>query len=1037
MAEKNLTIRLGFMILITFISLTNLNAKNFSFEHSMQQRTISGKVIDENNIPIPGVNVVIKGTTNGTATDANGQFVIVVNEGGATLSFSFIGYTSQEIKIGESDIVSVQLAPDTMTLGEVVVIGYGVQKRADLTGSIGSVKGKEINNLPARSVSEALQGRVAGVEVIKDSGAPGSSSSIKIRGVSSLNNPNPIYIIDGVRSSSGASFNVQDIETIDVLKDASAASIYGASAAGGVIIITTKKGKSGSIKVNLNTYTGISRPILNQLLNRDNFIIAKAAILRDATNGKPIDELPNTNWANELYQNGIETNTNLSLSGGTEKSSFYLSVGYVNEKGTYIDTDFKRYSVRLNSDHKLGNKFKLGQFLLINRTTSNNSAGSGAFPYRSIPTMAVYDPTNPTGGFGKAPSGFGGANYVGLEKSADLGNEGFGLEGNIFGELDIIDGLKLKSTFGYNYGNDITTNYRGAYDFGPVNNLFPSLEKNIYNSQFLTANTTLSYSKIIGKHSLSTVVGYEQLKSINSDLRGRASFLALAPTKNFFVTDVTGQRVEGGYDANYRIESFFGRVNYEFAGKYLFGASVRRDANYQKFGPANQAGVFPAFSVGWKLSEEQFITNALPFFDDLKLRASYGTLGNDQIPAYLFLPRYTTAGQASLGGGTRSVGFGISGLANPGIQWESVHQFNAGLDFSLLKSKLTVSLDYYSKDTEGMIYDIPIPQSAGIGETFTANIGKVSNTGFEWIASYTDQIGEVKFSASVNGALNKNKVVSLDGANNNPINDGGNDISGGYGVMTGQNINRTIVGRSFGELYGFVADGIYSSDAEATGKPKLAGVQPLAGDLRYKDLNNDGVIDDNDKTFIGNPNPALSYGITLKASWKGLDVSLLFTGLAGVDIFNGVKPYQNYFLGDGNTGAGIFKTSFFNGNGLTSTPAVGHFKDGNFLNDPNGNYTRVSSYWVESGDFLKLKNIQIGYSFPTKWTQAFKFTNFRVYAMANNVFALTKYSGLDPEIGGGATPSGAAYGGVTNRGIDTPTRYPLNRLFTIGLDISF
>ncbi len=1025
-------VAIGFFI---SISATSAPSNGMAIESSnLQQQTISGKVTDENNQTLPGVNIVEKGTTNGTVSDVNGEFKLNVSNPSAILIFSFIGYLKEEVAVNNSETLSIQLFPDLQTLSEVVVVGYGVQKRADLTGSIASVKGTEINNLPTRSVAESLQGRVAGVEVVKNDGSPGAQSTIRIRGVSSLNNPNPIYIIDGVRSSSGASFNMQDIETIDVLKDASAASIYGASAAGGVIIITTKKGKSGTMKVNFNAYTGISKPILNDLLNRDNFVIAKAATLKDVTNGSPIETLPDTDWVDELYQNGMENNYNLSISGGSEKSSFYLSAGYVNEKGTFIDTDFKRYSVRINSDHKLGNRIRIGEFLLINKTYSNYGASNGDFPFRSIPTMAVYDPTNPIGGFGKAPAGFGGTNRVGTELSSDLNEEGFGIEGNVFGELEIIDGLIFKSTFGYNFGSSTDTKYRGAYDFGPVNNFFPTLEKSISNGEFFTANATLTYSKMIGKHNLQATAGYERLQGIGSDLRGSSSNLALAPTKNFFVTDVTGQRVYGGYDDNSLIKSFFGRLNYDFNGKYLFTASVRRDANYLKFGPGNQAGVFPAFSVGWKLSEEKFVQNALPGFDLIKLRGSYGTLGNDQIAGYLFLSRFSEVGQNSFGGGVRSVGFGTSGLSNPSIQWESINETNVALDLSLLKSKLTLTFEYYIKDTDGMIYDIPLPPSAGVGESITANVGTVSNKGFEWNASYADQIGEFNFSASVTGALNKNKVISLDGVSNNPINDGSNDISGGFGVMTGQNINRTIVGRSFGEFYGYVADGIFSTDDEALAHPQFDGVQSRAGDLRFKDVDNNGVLDDEDKQFIGNPNPKVSYGINLSVSWKGLDASILFNGLAGVDIFNGVAPYKSYFLGDGNTSAEIFKTSYFNGNGLTDRPAVGQFENGNFINDPNGNYTRVSSYWVEKGDYLKLKNIQVGYLLPTKWVKTINLSSFRIYAMANNVFAFTNYTGLDPEIGFNSDPEDR---GVTNRGIDTPTLYPRNRLYTIGIDINF
>lgn len=1035
---NNFTLKFNFttvvICVLMILSITQAYATTVKINGiDLQQRTLSGTVTDENGLGLPGVNILEKGTSNGTISDASGQYKLAATGTNPIIVFSFTGYVSEEIQSTDSDILSIGLTPDIASLSEIVVVGYGTQKRADLTGSIGSVKGKDINNLPVRSVAEALQGRVAGVEVVKDDGAPGSESKITIRGVSSLNNPDPIYIIDGVRSSSGASFNVQDIETLDVLKDASAASIYGASAAGGVIIITTKKGKSGKMNVNFNAYTGISKPILNTLLDRDDFVIANAAIQRNVTNGKPLSELPNTNWGDELYRNGVENNYNLSISGGNDKSSYYLSAGYINEKGTYIDTDFERYSFRINSNHKLTDRLKVGEFLLINKTFNNNAVQDGGLPFRSIPTMAVYDETNPVGGFGKAPSGFGGANIVGLERSIDPTEEDFGIEGNVFGELEIIDGLVLKSTFGYNFGSSIATKYQGAYDFGPVSNFFPSLEKSISNNEFFTANTTLTYTRSIRKHNVQATAGFERLQAIESNLQGSSKFLALNPTKSFFTTTDSTDRVSGVYNDNNLIKSFFGRVNYDFNGKYLLTASIRKDADYQKFGPTNQAGIFPAFSLGWKISEEGFIKNNLPLFDLIKIRASYGELGNNQIGGYQFLSRYTSDGQGenSFGGGKRSVGYGLLGLANPSIQWESLNISNYAIDFSLFKSKLNVTLEYYVKNTDGMIYNIPIALSSGLGETFTANVGKVSNKGFEWAVFYSDQVGEINFSAGVTGALNRNKVVSLDGVGNNPINDGGNGT-----IMPGQTTSRTVVGRSFGEFYGYVADGIFATDDEAAEHAQFVGDNiSRAGDIKFRDVpvgntgKGDGILDEKDMQFIGNPNPKMSYGINFTASWKGFDASILFNGLAGVDIFNGVASYKSYLLSDGNTTSDIFKTSYFNGNGLTDRPAVGHIdqNSGAYVTDPNENYTRVSSYWIEKGNYLKLKNIQVGYSLPSKWTNSIHISRLRLYVMANNVFSLTNYSGLDPEIGGD----------VTNRGIDYTEQYPRNRLYTMGIDINF
>lgn len=990
--------------------------------------TVQGKVTDDKGAPLPGVSVLLKGTTTGAVTDTAGNYVLSIDGESGTLVFSFLGFKRQEVEINGRQRIDVALQPESGTLNEVVVVGFGTQRRSDLTGAVGSVKGADVKNQPARSVAEALQGRVAGVEVVKGNGGPGSGSTIQIRGVSSLNNPNPIYIIDGVRGSSGSNFNIQDIESIDVMKDASAASIYGASAAGGVVIITTKRGaKDGTMKVNLNSYAGVRKPILDELMGRDQYLQARAAILQDATNGADPASLPNTNWGSALYDNGLEQNYNLSVSGGNNKASYFVSAGYVNEDGTYIDSDFKRYNARINSDYKIGNRIKLGESVFVNKTRNNPTNSSGAFPYRSVPTMAVYDATNPIGGYGKAPAGFGGANYVGLELSNIIRNDIFGVEGNIYGDAEIFKGFNLRATFGYNFTNNLTSNYLQQYDFGPVNNAQASLNKSSDNTQLINTNYTATYNTSIGSHSVKLLGGFEQLSTSIDALGGSSFNLALSPTENFFVNSVDNQRVTGGYDNNLLVKSFFGRLNYDFAGKYLLTGSIRRDANFKRFGLTNQSGVFPSGSVAWRISEENFVKEGAPFITDLKIRGSYGSLGNDQIADYIFLSRFTDVAANSFGGGVRNIGFGLIGLANPDIKWEVIRQTDIGLDAAFIDGKLTFTADYYIKNTDGMIYNLPLPISSGLTQPFTANIGEVSNKGLELLAGYTDKVGEFSYGVSANATFNRNKVLSLDGNTNNPVNDGNNDIGGGFGLMTGQNISRTVVGRSFGEFYGYVADGIFQSDAEAQGYAQFAGQQSRAGDLRFADLNSDGVLDDADRTFIGNPNPEFAYGLNLNFGYKGFDVAMLFNGVLGAKIFNGVAPYNSTFYADGNTSADIFGTSYFDGAGITDRPRVGYVDGNDFLNDPNGNYSRVSSYWVENGSYLKLKNFQIGYTIPQKLLSRYKITGIRLYAMGNNLFALTGYSGRDPELAGG----------VTSRGIDSPTIYPQNRLYSFGLDVNF
>lgn len=1004
--------------------------RNESIENQIKALaiTVTGKVTDENGGPLPGVSVRVKGTTVGAVTDDKGNYTINSPDENSTLVFTFIGFTSQEIAVSGQSVINVVLAEKASELDEVVVVGFGTQRRSDLTGAVGSVKGDDIKNQPARSVAEAVQGRVAGVEVVKGSGQPGSGSNIQIRGVSSLNNPNPIYIIDGVRGSSGNNFNIQDIESIDIMKDASAASIYGASAAGGVIIITTKRGaKDGSINVNLNTYAGLRTPILDNLLGRDQFIEARSGILQDATNGQDAASLPDTDWPGALYSDGVEQNYNLSVSGGNSKASFFLSSGYVQEKGTYIDSDFKRYNLRINSDYNIGSRIKIGESIFVNKTRNNPTNSSGAFPYRSVPTMLIYDETNPVGGFGRAPAGFNGANYVGLELSNNIRNDVFGVEGNIYGELEILKGLSLRATFGYNFSNNLNNNYLGEYDFGPVNNSQASLNKSSNNTQLINTNYIATYGANAGKHNFKLLGGFEQLSTSFDNIGGSSFNLALSPTQNFFVTDVENQRVTGGFDENLLVKSFFGRLNYDFAGKYLLTGSIRRDANFKRFGQANQSGVFPSGSAAWRISEEGFFKNKVPFISDLKVRGSYGSLGNDQIADYVFLSRFLEVGANSFGSEGRDIGFGLTGLANTDIQWETIKESNFGLDAAFLDGKINFSADYYIKNTDGMIYNLPLPISTGLPQPFTANIGKVRNKGLELLADYNNKVNDFNYGISANATFNRNEVISLDGNRNNPVNAGNTDISGGFGIMSGQNISRTEVGRSFGEFFGYAADGIFQSDAEAQAHPQFVGRQSREGDLRYRDVNGDGILDNADRTFIGNPNPDFIFGINLNMAYKGFDVSMLFNGVMGVDLFNGVAPYNSTLFSDGNTTADIFGTSFFNGSGLTDRPRIGYVDNNNFRNDPNGNYRQVSSYWVENGSYLKLKNFQIGYNIPQQWLKKYNIGNIRAYFMGNNLFALTGYSGRDPELAGD----------VTSRGIDRPTVYPQNRLYSFGLDVNF
>ncbi|MEC5144299.1 hypothetical protein UNH65_12150 [Chitinophaga sp. 180180018-2] len=993
---------------------------------------VKGKVTDRHHQPLPGVTVKVKGTNTGITTDNEGNYRLQIPDDDAVLIFSSLGFTPQTIPVNGRDVIDITLDESAKSMSEVVVVGYGTQKRSDVTGAIASVKGAETVNQPARSVADLLQARTAGVEVVKNTGDPEGSTSIYIRGATSFNNPGPLYVVDGVpQGNTGNNFNTQDIESIEVLKDASSASIYGAAAAGGVILVTTKRGAMNKRPtVAFNAYDGVTRPIFNKLLDRDDFIKARANMGQDLTGGVAPAKLPNVDWVNALYQNGVQQNYDLSVAGGNDHSKFYLSAGYSNQKGNVIENSFKKYAVRINSDHNIGKLFKVGESVLIWNTQNRPTVNGGGFPYRTRPDMAIYDSTNVTGGgWGKAPEGFGGPNYVGAELSNEYHNDNNAVEGNMYGIVNIIEGLSLKGVFGYSNINYYSSVYKGAYDFGPVRNTDPTLTKTANNAKELSTTITLNFDRTFGKHTIRALAGYEQRKGTYSNMTGTADSLALPHATNFFVTSNVNQYVTGGIGYGL-LKSLFGRINYEFAQKYIAEVSLRHDGDFYRFGPRNSYGNFPSASVAWRMIEEPFIKENLTFLSDLKLRAGYGVVGNNNIPAYLFLARYYDVGGFSFANnGSKTIAYGVDILPNVDIKWETTHELNIGLDFAMMKNRLTVSADFYNKQTQGILYNLALPPSSGIVQAFTTNVGKIRNKGFEFLATWQDRAGDFQYSVSANASFNRNKVLQLDGTNNNPIFSGDNNIAPGFGIMNNQSISRSAVGRSLGEFYGYIATGIYQTDGEAAKGPTVNGQKPHAGDLIFRDLNGDGIIDDKDRDYMGNPNPKMNYGLNLNLRYKWIDVGILLQGVQGVQVFNGRQPYNQSFFGDGNTSRDIFKTSFFGDNGLTNQPRV-VYKDagGNYNVDPYTNYARISSWWVENGAYLKLQNLQIGFNLPQQWLTPVKLASARFFVMGSNLFTITGYKGLDPQV---------QAMNVISRGIDGPSYYPQNRLYAIGLNVTY
>jgi TonB-linked SusC/RagA family outer membrane protein len=908
------------------------------------------------------------------------------------------------------------------------------------------VKGEAIKNLPVQNVAEALQGRVAGVEVTKSSGEPGTSAQITIRGVSSLNQPNPLYIIDGVRGS-GDNINPQDIASIDVLKDASAASIYGAAAAGGVIIITTKKGQGSQPVLNFSSRYGVSTPNILQLLNKEDFIAIKRLTLNPTyVNNNQTDTFPDTNWVDAIFRNGTEQDYNLSISGSAPSVNYFVSGVHNDQKGVYLKNTSSFNGFRVNTDIRMGSRVKIGEQLYgwqrntspVDYGTPLGSAISPRLnpPFRTVPTMNIY---GAAGEWGKNPPGFSGPNIVGQILTKDRSNKQLNVQGNLYGEVKLPFDLSFRATFGYTVYNEEGNDFQGVLRTDVDAVIKKSLGKSFVSYRNLLNAYTLAFDHPFGQHMINALIGYEQYRGIYNALFTNETDVG-GSSYAYLPTSGSGFNIaNGGYDPYPLVKSAFGRINYAYKNRYLLSVSARRDADFIKFGPGNQHGIFPAASAGWKISEEKFFSKFLPIVSQLKLRGSYGVVGNSQIPAYRFLSAYDAISAQNFSpGGPAILNYTQTNLSNSDIKWESVYETNLALDGELWNGKMYFSVDWYDKTTQDLLYKLPIPPSVGISDFYT-NIGSVNNKGLDLSIGYRNYFRKLTYNIGATGSFNRNKVLDLDGINSNPIRTGNNNYGDGnatQGAMVGQALTYTIAGLPFGQFYGYRSEGIYSSEDQIDKHAQQPGKRAHVGDLMFKDINGDGIINDQDRTVIGNPYPKFSFGLNTNFAWKGFDLALLFNGVTGVDLFNGVAPYSESIWSDGNTTTKIFKASFLGSNGLTDQPRIGVLSpDGlSYTPDPNGNYTLANSYFVEDGSYVKLKNVQLGYNFSNKVLDRAHIKNARVYLMGNNLLTLTRYSGIDPELG---SQDLSINGGTTSRGIDSPYKYPSVKIYSFGLNLTF
>lgn len=1011
-----------------------------------EDASLKGTVTDAQGEPLIGAMVHVEGTSIAAATDIDGNFSLTAPVG-KTLKVSYVGFDPVSVKVtaGRTDYRLV-MNPDASTaLDEIVVVGYGTQKKSEVTGSISHVKSDAIKDFSVNSVADALGGMSAGVAVTKSTGSPGETPDIIIRGAASVNGMSPLFIVDGVKQSTGFDFNMRDVESIEILKDAGSCAIYGAEAAGGVILVTTKRGKAGQASLNLTARYGIrkiTKPV--KLLNRDEFIAAKLLTGVDILGSEGVEsasELPDVDWMDVMYDTGHEQEYNLSLTGGTERLRYFLSGGFYNEKGTYVDSSVDRFSLRTNVDYEISKIFSVGSSIygsvVKNNPTKIYSIYTNSIPFRTVPTM---EPVDEDGNFSQTPFYLNGPNLYGNELTYHYKGHNYGLNALLYLNVNIMPWLTLRVNGAGKFTSFNSRVFSEEYDFRAVQE-DAYFESSAGTSQELTYNATLTFDRTFArKWGVKAMVGTEATAAQSYSNYIRAIDF---PVDQVGSVNLSSNTAKEASDSPYkgRALSFFGRVNLSYDNRYYLTANIRRDGS-DRFSKNHRWGTFPSVNVMWRIGQESFLRDKLPWLTDAKLRGSYGILGNDGIAQFLYTRAYVGDQIIYNYGGTAEVsGWANYKVPNADIKWEEVHQGDFGIDLSLFNNRLTFSYDYYNRQTHDMLYWKVVPYASGINyyhegatNTMPINIGRVSNIGHEIAVNWTQRLNDFNYSVGFNASFNSNKVKQI-------------GEEGAAPLVSPDGINRTENGRSMSELYGYSAIGIFQSQeqvdeynarAQAAGRPYYWQQNTGVGDLIFDD-HGQGYVDENCKEYIGNPWPKMTYGINLAAQWRGFDLSAVFQGAAGFQIYNAVKAYTQTFATDGNTTMDIYKCSFFGDNGLTDQPRCGMISDsGAWVGDPSKNYSTINSFWVEDGDYLKCKNLVFGYTLPENITRKAYIQKLRVYFSASNLFTITKYSGIDPEIGGTSTQTSNLAGtSMTARGVDTYNRYIPSRLFSFGLDLTF
>lgn len=1027
--------------------LLSLLALLFFSSSLLAQTPVKGKLSDANGTPLTGVSVVVKGTSRGTTTNSLGEFSIPATPG-EVLEFSMVGYQSTSLKLEpNTGEINLQLQPRSGTVDEIIVIGYGTQKRAAVTGAISSVNSKTVKELPVASVSQALQGRVPGLQVTNN-GSPGTDPIVRIRGISSISYAsNPLYVIDGLPTGDLSTIDTRDIETVDILKDASAAAIYGSRATNGVIMITTKKGTRGSkLRVNLDSYVGTQTATKRlDLLNTAQFQQYAQAYrgsnvprLLDPWVNTPIYKgttqtygQTNTDWQDSYFKDGVMTQHNIGLSGGNEISRFYASAGYFDQTGIAPTVAYKRFNFRINSEHSISKVFGFGENLYIangEQQYDNNETGSRTNlvnVIRIMPHMPVYDPTT-SDGFRGVNSVLDGGDPTNPVEDAKVKNPGnrttLKILGTAYVEINFTRWLKFRSTFGVDYAN--TLDYRFSPIFNDSGTVAGSSavqatvtnNRNISTVQLYTQQ--LTFDKTFGDHHLNAVAVYEYLqqKVRTENASGNQASNNLQTLNNASNVSVQTLKNEGD------LISWLGRISYDYKGKYLLSGAIRRDG-LSVWAPGKKWAYFPSGSVGWRMDQEGFM-QGLSAVSELKVRAGYGITGLNG-----FLLGSYTPWQATVSANSAYYPFGnvfangpassIQALANPDLEWETTKQLNFGLDLGLWNNAVTLSAEYFQRKTDNLILAVPLPTSLGylIG-TVPTNVAAMTNKGFELQIGYTKRNGEFRWNASANITFLSNKVTRL--APGVPNIEAGSDAD----LSEGYNVTNTAVGQPIQSFYGWQVEGIFQDSADMKNHAtQTAGTGP--GDIKFRDNNKDGVVDNKDRAFLGSFIPDFMYAFNLGANFKNFDASVFFQGVQGNKIYNATRTISEGMVRFFNSSTKVLD-AWRPDHTNTSVPrAIG--------SDPNQN-ARPSTRFLEDGSYLRLKNIIIGYSIPDKWlgsTTKGVVRGFRIYVSAQNILTFTNYSGYDPEVGNRTVNTSS----LTN-GIDAAV-YPQPKAFQVGIQANF